>query len=92
MVQHRPVIDMRPDGSFAPPPHRPGVLLSTKVALGALAVAVVGGALTVAALAIWLVSLILPAVIVAGGVAYVAWRFRGWQLRRAPGGGPVRRF
>ena len=91
MVQRPPVIDMRPDGSFPPPP-RPTALFTTKVALGAMAVVLVGGSLAVAALAVWLLSLILPALVLAAGVAYVAWKLRAWQLRRAPPPGSVRRF
>ena len=90
MVQRPPIIDMRPDGSFQAPPS--SVLLSTKVALVAIAVAVVGGGLAIAALAIWFISLILPAVVIAAGVAYAALKFRGWTLRRGPGRGLPGRF
>ena len=91
MIQRSPILDMRPDGSFQQPP-RGNVLFTTKVALGAVLVAAVGGAMLVAALMAWFVSMILPAVVIAGGVAFVALKLRGWQLRRAGGGGPLRRF
>ena len=90
MVQRPPIIDMRPDGSFQPPP-RSTVLLSTKVALAAMAVVVIGGGLTVAALAIWLVALILPTIVLAAGIAYVALKLRGWTLRRGPRASTPRR-
>lgn len=86
MVQRPPIIDMRPDGSFAQPP-RSNILFSTKVALGAILVVIVGGGLAVAALAIWFVALILPAVVLAAGIAYIALKLRGWTLRRSPGRG-----
>ena len=94
MNRHSPIIDMRPDGTFREAPRATGgLLLSTKVALGALVVAVAGAGLLAAAVIAWVVSLILPAVVVAGGIAYLAWKLRGWQLRRGPlGGGSVRRF
>lgn len=91
MVQRPPLIDMRPDGSFqASSPT--GLFLSTKVALVAIAVVIVGGGLTVAALAIWFISLILPVVVIAIGAAYVALRLRGWTLGRTTRrGSPYRR-
>lgn len=90
MVQRPPIIDMRPDGSFQAPP-RSDILLSTKVALAAMAVVVVGGGLTIAALAVWFISLILPAVVLAAAVAYAALKLRGWTLRRGLARGPLRR-
>lgn len=94
MNRRSPIIDMRPDGTFREATHTTGtMLLTTKIALGAMVVAVAGAGLLAAAVIAWFVSLILPAIIVAGGVAYVAWKLRGWQLRRGPaGGGPVRRL
>ena len=83
-----PTIDMTPDGAFRAPPRRPVMPLSMKVALGAALVAMVGVTMTVAALAIWVVSLILPVVIIAGGVAWAAMRYRRWQLLR--GGSDLR--
>lgn len=90
MVQRPPVLDMRPDGTFRAPPPQGGVLFTTKVALGAGLVAVLGGALLMAALMVWFVSLVLPAVVIAAGVAFVALKLRGWQLRRTPVTWPVR--
>lgn len=93
MERRSPIIDMRPDGTFREAPRAAGtILLTTKVALGAMAVAVVGAGLLAAAVIAWFVSLILPAIVIAGGVAFVAWKLRGWQLRRAMGNGSVRRF
>jgi hypothetical protein len=44
---------------------------------------VIGGSIAVAALAIWVVSMILPAIILAGAVAYGLFRYQRWQsLRR----------
>jgi hypothetical protein len=52
----------------------------------AVVIAVMAGALTVAALALWLALIILP---VAFGAAVVAWamfRYRAWQAQRSVGG------
>lgn len=91
MLQRPPIIDMRPDGSFRAPP-RGGMAFTTKVALGAGLVTVIGGALLVAAMMVWVVSMVLPAVLIAAGIAFVALKLRGWQARRSPGAGwPLRR-
>ncbi len=83
MTRVPPTIDMLPDGSFHVPPQRPMVPLTAKVMLAAVAVAVIGGSIAVAALAIWVVSMILPAIILAGAVAYGLFRYQRWQsLRR----------
>ena len=94
MKQVPPTIDMLPDGSFRVPPRRVGVSFSTRVMLGAVLVAAVGFSIALAALAIWVVSLVLPVVIIAGAVAWVMYKFRRWQLLRGgqqPGFGVPRR-
>lgn len=78
-----PTLDMTPDGAFRrPPPMGGGAPLSFKLLAGAVLVAVVAGAIAVAALALWVVALLLPVVIVAGGVAWATMRYRRWQLLR----------
>ncbi len=78
-----PTLDMTPDGAFRRlPPASGGVPLSFKVLAGAVLVALLAGAISVAALAIWVVSLLLPVIVIAGGVAYAALRYRRWQLLR----------
>ena len=67
---------MRTDGTFRAPPRVP---FSTKLMIGGALVAVVGASLAVAFVAIWVISLILPAIIIAGGVAWLAYRFRRWK-------------
>jgi hypothetical protein len=80
-----PIIDMLPDGSFVEQP-RPGrVPISAKVMLGGILVAAVAVSVTVAALAIWLVSLLLPVIILSAAVAWAAFKFRQWQLFRGYG-------
>ena len=81
-----PVIDMTPDGRFREPlRQRHGfsatgrVPVSFKLLIGAVAVAVLAGTAAVAALALWVVSMLLPVVVIAAGVAYAAFKYRQWR-------------
>ena len=76
-----PTIDMLPDGTFRTAAPRSRVPLSVKLGLGAAAVAILGLSLTVAALAVYVVSMILPVIVIAGGVAWIAFKVRAWQRR-----------
>lgn len=87
MTRVPPTIDMLPDGSFRPPPQRPIVPLSAKMMLAAVAVAALGVSVLVAAFAIWVVSMVLPIILIAGAGAYGLYRYRQWQLRRGQPGG-----
>ena len=78
-----PTLDMLPDGSFRSEPRATaGVPISAKLMFGAVLVALVAGAISVAALALWLLSLALPVLILAGVGAWAAYRFRRSQLLR----------
>ena len=81
-----PVIDMTPDGRFREPlRQQPGfgaggrVPVSFKLLIGAVVVAVLAGTAAVAALALWVVSMLLPVMVIAGGVAYAAFKYRQWR-------------
>jgi hypothetical protein len=88
-----PVIDMTPDGRFREPLRQAGlgasgrVPVSVKLLLGAVAVAVLAGTAAVAALALWFVSMLLPLMVIAGGVAYATFKYRQWR-----GGGTASRY
>ena len=76
-----PTLDMAPDGTFAEPPRRTWLdrMLLRVGGVAALA-AVVAGGLVLAASAIVLLGLLLPVLVVAGGIAFATlW----WRLRRA---------
>lgn len=87
------------DGAFRAPPRgrfvRGRVPLLTRVAVAAAGLCVAAALIAGAALALWLAMLLLPVALVAGLVAYAAFRFQLWRMRRAaPGAGfapPVRR-
>jgi hypothetical protein len=77
-----PTLDMLPDGSFRSSPQAARVPFSFKLTVVAVLVALVAGAIAVAALALWVLSMVLPVLILAGVAAWAAMRFRRWQLLR----------
>src|ERR1700733_8211009 len=85
MNQRRPPeLDMTINGEFVSPPKAP---ISSRILMGAIVVAVLAGALSLAAFALWLALLVLP---VAFGAAVVAWamfRYRVWRAQRGAGAG-----
>lgn len=82
MTHIPPTLDMRLDGSFRTPPQPRGLPLSFKLMVGAILVALVAAAIAIAALALWVFSMVLPVVILAGAVAWATVKFRRWQLLR----------
>lgn len=88
-----PIIDMTPEGAFRDPaPPRPASLLDrvlTRVGGVAMLLAILSGALVVAALAIMAFAILLPVAIVAGLVGGgTLW----WRIRRARAQGTPVRF
>jgi hypothetical protein len=84
MIERRPPeLDMTIDGEFVAPPPAP---VASRVLLWAVVIAVIAGALAIAAFALWLALMILP---VAVGAAVIAWgmmRYRIWREQRLMGG------
>ncbi|HUC19833.1 MAG TPA: hypothetical protein VMA37_19310 [Acetobacteraceae bacterium] len=74
-----PLLDLTPDGEFRQPVRPPWV---ARVAAWALVVAVIAGGLAAAAVAFWLALTLIPIAIVAGLIAYVAFRFNLWRIGR----------
>jgi len=89
MIERRPYdIDMRPDGTFVDatrqtrppgwtPPRRPGGLSK-----GLALVAIIGGSVIVAGLALSLALVMVPIAIGAALLGYVALRVQLWRMRR----------
>ncbi len=82
---------MTPDGRFPEPARqRPAfgtaarVPGSFKLLVGAVVVALLAGTAAVAALALWIVSMLLPVMLIAGGVAYATFKYRQWRAGNAP--------
>ena len=72
---------MTPDGRFRTPPASSGLPLTTKVGAAAVLVAVVTGALGIAALLLWAAVLLIPVALAAGVLAWLAFRFQLWRAR-----------
>jgi hypothetical protein len=78
-----PELDMTLEGEFVSPPAPP---VSTRIMFWAIIIAVVAGAVVIAALALWLAMLILP---VAIGAALIGWgmmRYKLWRASQLGGG------
>ena len=77
-----PELDLLPDGSFRPrqPP------IAARIFRWAAIIALVAGGLALAALALWFALILIPVVIVAGLIAWLAFRYQIWRAGR-PGAG-----
>ena len=85
MERTPPTLDMTLNGDFRTPP-RTGVPLSFKLMVGGILVALAAGTIAFAALALWVLSMVLPVLVVAGLFAWGMVRFRRWQATRARSG------
>jgi hypothetical protein len=79
-----PELEMTLEGEFVSPPKPP---LSTKIMFWAVLIAVLAGAVTLAALALWVALLVLPIAIGAALVGYLMFRYRMWRAGQQLGGG-----
>ena len=77
-----PELDMLPDGTIRPiqPP------IAVRVFRWAVVIALLAGALAVAALALWFALLLIPVAIAAGLIAWLAFRYQLWRAGRSPAG------
>lgn len=75
-------LDMTPQGEFLSPPRGPAAPLTSRLLRVAILVAVLAGAMSLAALAFWLAISLIPVMIGAAAVAYGLYRYRLWQMRR----------
>jgi ABC-type xylose transport system permease subunit len=74
-----PLLDLTADGQFRRPARPPW---AARVAGWALLVALLAGGLAGAAVAFWLALMLIPVAIIAGLVAYGAFRFHLWRNSR----------
>jgi hypothetical protein len=77
-----PDLDLLPDGSFRP--RRPP--LAVRVFRWAVIVALLAGALALAAVALWFALVLIPVAIGAGLIAWLAFRYQLWRAGRSGGG------
>ena len=79
-----PELDLLPDGRYRP--RRPPI--ASRIFAWAVIVAVLAAGLAIAALALWFALVLIPIVIVAGLIAWVALRYQLWRtgasFRRGP--------
>jgi fatty acid desaturase len=73
-----PEIELLPDGSYRP--RRPPI--AARVFAWAVVIAIVAGAFAVAALALWFALILIPVVVVAGLIAWLAFRYQLWRTRQ----------
>ncbi|HET8997621.1 MAG TPA: hypothetical protein VFN42_13210 [Acetobacteraceae bacterium] len=71
-----PQLDMLPDGTFRQPA-RPPIL--TRVFFWASVVAVIAGGLAIAAFLLWIALILVPVALLAGLIAWLAFRFQLWR-------------
>ena len=73
------LLDMTLRGEFVAAPRRSAWPL--RLGVGAALVAVVASGIVLAALFLWVASILLPVALLAGAVAYLAFRYRAWRAR-----------
>jgi hypothetical protein len=73
-----PELDLLPDGSYRP--RRPP--MASRIFAWAIVVAAVAAALAVAAVALWFALILIPVVVVAGLIAWLAFRYQLWRARQ----------
>ncbi len=70
-----PELDLLPDGSYRP--RRPP--MASRIFAWAIVIAAVAAALAVAAFALWFALILIPVVVVAGLIAWLALRYQVWR-------------
>jgi len=77
-----PELDLLPDGSYRP--RRPPI--ASRIFAWAVVIAAVAAAVAVAAFALWIALIMIPVVLAAGVIAWLAFRFQLWRAtsRRDP--------
>lgn len=75
-----PQLDLLPDGSY----RRHRAPLSVRIFRIAVIIAMVVGCVALAAFALWIALVLIPVVIVAGIVAWLALRYQTWRAGGRP--------
>jgi hypothetical protein len=85
------IIDMTLEGDFVAPLPPPRPPISTRIMVWAIVAMVLSIAVLIVALTFWFVVMILPLVLAAALIAYLAFRYQLWRagrsftIRRGPG-------
>jgi hypothetical protein len=81
--QDKPLIDMTLEGEFVTPPQPPIPPIGARIMLWAIVAMVLSVTVLIVALTFWFVILLLPLVLIAAVIAYLAFRFQLWCSGRA---------
>ena len=68
------------EGEFVSPPKPP---VTSRILLWAIVIAVITGALSLAAFALWLALLILPVALGAAAIAWTMFQYRMWRAQKS---------
>jgi hypothetical protein len=85
------IIDMTLEGEFVSPPPPPKPPIGARIMLWAIVAMVLAVTVLIVALTFWFVVMLLPLMLAAGLIAYLAFRYqlwrsgRGFTIRRGPG-------
>jgi len=85
------IIEMTLEGEFVSPPPPPRLPVATRIMVWAIVAMVLAIAVLIVALTFWVVVMILPLILGAALVAYLAFRYQMWRggrsftIRRGPG-------
>jgi succinate-acetate transporter protein len=77
------IIDMTLEGEFAAPPPPPKPPIGARVMLWAIVAMVLAVTALIVALTFWFVIMILPVILLAAAVAYLAFRYQVWRAGRS---------
>jgi len=91
MKDDKRVIDMTLEGEFVAPPPPPRPPIGARIMVWAIVTMVLAVTVLIVALTFWFVVMLLPLVLAAGLIAYLAFRYQMWRggnsfvVRRGPG-------
>jgi hypothetical protein len=77
------IIDMTLSGEFVSPPRHPRPPIGAQIMLWAIVVMVLAATALIVALTFWFVLMILPLVLAAAVIGYVAFRYQLWRAGRS---------
>lgn len=83
MAQQEPqIIEMTLEGDFVSPPQPPKPPFGARLILWAIVAAVLALSALIVAVTIWFVAMLLPVILAAAVIAYLAFRYQVWRGTR----------